>query len=141
MYLSHLTDDIKKLFLERKVYALATANGEGTPNVVPIARMKVLDDKTILISSQYMLKTLDNIDENPIAAIAIWKPGYGFQLKGEVEVHRTGDIFNYNLTWMKEVKPNSEPKAALLFHVKEIYSLSPGKHAGERITVNKLGRV
>jgi len=33
---------------------LATATGDGTPNAVPMAAKKIIDDETILLSDQYI---------------------------------------------------------------------------------------
>ena len=128
-----LTEEMKELFREQNMYHLATANARGIPNVIPLRCVKIYDDETILICDNYFNKTLENMRENPAAAICIWKPKHGYQIKGRVEIHEKGEIFEYNLAWMKGFKPDAKPKTAILFRITEIYSLDPGENAGERI--------
>ena len=63
--MAKVTEEIKESLKGTKIAFLATASKDGTPNVVPIAALKFLDDETLLISDQYFGKTLKNLLENP----------------------------------------------------------------------------
>ena len=55
--------------VEKELVFVATADEEGTPNVVPIGFARPLDDRTILIADNYMKKTIRNLHENPRIAL------------------------------------------------------------------------
>ena len=96
-----LTNEIKESLAATKLAFFATSAKDRTPNVVPIAAFKVLEDGTLLISDQFFNKTLANMKENPKAAISWWGEKGGFQIKGTVTIHTDGEIWRQDLAWMK----------------------------------------
>ena len=64
-----LTNEIKESLAATKLAFFATSAKDRTPNIVPIAAFRVLDDGTLLISDQFFNKTLANMKQNPKAAI------------------------------------------------------------------------
>ena len=100
-----LTDEIKESLAATKLAFFATSAKDRTPNVVPIGAFKVLDDATLLVSDQFFNKTLENMKENPKAAITWWGEKAGFQIKGEVTIHTDGEIWRQDVAWMKESGP------------------------------------
>ena len=44
---------------------LSTATVDGTPNSVPVGSKKIIDDETVLVSDQFLNKTLANMKANP----------------------------------------------------------------------------
>ena len=78
--MARLTDEMKELFLEQKMYSVATSSKSGIPNVVPIARAKLLDDETILLC-EYMNKTITNLRENLSHPFQSGVPSWAFSLK------------------------------------------------------------
>jgi predicted pyridoxine 5'-phosphate oxidase superfamily flavin-nucleotide-binding protein len=54
-----MSQRIKEIFEKRRVVALSTASRDDIPNVVPVGATKIIDDESILISDQFMNKTLD----------------------------------------------------------------------------------
>ena len=64
-----LTNEIKDSLAAAKFAWLATATKDGTPNVVVVAAVRLLDDESLLISDQFFLKTLANLKENPKVAV------------------------------------------------------------------------
>ena len=63
--MAKMTERIKGLFEKVENVILATATKEGVPNAVPIGAKKIIDDETILISDQFLNKTLNNMKDNP----------------------------------------------------------------------------
>ena len=61
-----LTDEMKETIARNRVVPMATASKDGIPNVVPMASIRVVGDDTIWIMNNYMVKTLRNLEENPI---------------------------------------------------------------------------
>jgi hypothetical protein len=107
--------------------------------VVPVGAKKIIDDKTILISDQFFGKTLDNMNENPVAAITFWddKTSEGYQIKGEVTIETSGDRFEETSRWInalgKAVNKPLKSKGTIILKVTEIYYVTPGPKAGKKI--------
>jgi predicted pyridoxine 5'-phosphate oxidase superfamily flavin-nucleotide-binding protein len=128
-----LTQEIKESLRGTKTAFLATSSKKGTPNVVPIAAFKVLDDGTMLISDQFFNKTLQNLKENPQIALSWWGEKGGFQIKGAVTIHTDDEIFRQNVAWMKEGWPAFVPKSAVLVEITDVYAVKPGPEPGKKI--------
>ncbi len=128
-----LTDEIKESLSGTKTVFLATSSKDGTPNVVPIGAFRILDDETLLISDQFFNKTLQNMKDNPKAAISYWGEKGGFQIKGSVTIHTDDEVFIKDVAWMKEVRPNLTPKSAIIMKISAVYSIKPGADAGKKI--------
>ena len=132
-----MTKEMQEMFNKSGIKQLATADKKGVPNAVPINFMKILDDETILASAVFMTKTFQNLKENPVCAISIWEGFKGYQFKGSVTVATSGPIFEETQTWtVEEGKKQGLPiksKGAVLIKVTDIFSISPGPDAGNKI--------
>jgi len=134
-----LTDRMKEVFGKHAngTYPFGTADGNGTPNLVPVNAVKILDDETILVSDQFFGKTLNNIKENPRVAITFWDKFEGYQVKGEAQIITEGKIFEETSEWIKRLGEKLgfplKSKGAIVIKVKEIYSVSPGPDAGKKL--------
>jgi len=132
--MAKITSDMKELF-EKNICAVATADKDGVPNVVPIGFARVHDDETILIANIFMKKTERNLRENPRLALSIWDEETlcGYQFKGRVEIVDSGSIYKDVVKWVKSKRPTLTPKSAILVRIEEIYDLKPGSSAGRWI--------
>ncbi|HMK45003.1 MAG TPA: pyridoxamine 5'-phosphate oxidase family protein [Methanocella sp.] len=128
-----LTDQIKESLAGTKTAFLATVSKDGVPNVVPIGAFKLLDDETMLISDQFFNKTARNLKENAKIALSYWGDKGGFQIKGTATVHTGDDVFNHDVTWMKEIRPNLTPKSAVVVKITDVYNIKGGADAGKKI--------
>jgi predicted pyridoxine 5'-phosphate oxidase superfamily flavin-nucleotide-binding protein len=128
-----LTSEVKDSLAGTKIVFFATAAKKGVPNAVPIGAFRLLDDETMLISDQYFNKTLANLKENPQAAVSFWGEKGGFQIKGTVTIHTSGEIFTKDVAWVKELKPNLVPKSAIVLKITGVFQLKPGPGAGQKI--------
>lgn len=128
-----LTKEIRESLAAAKIAFLATSAQDRTPNVVPIAAFKVLDDASLLISDQFFNKTLANMKENPKAAISWWGEKGGFQIKGTVTIHTDGEIWQQDVAWMKELRPSLKPKGAVVLKITGVYTVVPGAEPGKKI--------
>jgi len=70
--MAKITAEMNEVADAAKVAVLATATGDGKPNAVPIGFAKVISDDEILLMDNFMLKTRQNIAENPVAAVSLW---------------------------------------------------------------------
>jgi hypothetical protein len=128
-----LTDEIKESLTGTKIVFLATSSKDNTPNAVPIGAFRILDDGTLLISDQFFNKTLQNMKDNPKAAISWWGEKGGFQVKGSVTLHTNDEVFRKDVAWMKEFKPHLTPKSAVIMKFTDVYHIKPGADAGKKI--------
>lgn len=134
--MSKLTENVKKVISATKIFPVATASKDGVPNVVPFAFIKVLDEDTILLADNFMNKSLQNLEENPHLAICVWdtESSQSYQIKGEVSIIKSGQIFEETVTWVKQAMPELSPKSALLMKVTNVYICQPGPDLGKEIT-------
>jgi predicted pyridoxine 5'-phosphate oxidase superfamily flavin-nucleotide-binding protein len=132
-----LKERMKEIFAKQGVFVLGTADQNGVPNAVPVGAVKILDDETILVSDQYLHKTLNNLRENPKVAISFWEMGEGYQIKGEATIHTQGKIFEQTVEWIRQFSEKIghplKSKGAIVIKITAIYSVSPGEQAGQRI--------
>ena len=105
--------EVKDL-IENNPMALATVR-DNKPHVIAVACVKVVDDK-LLITDNYMNRTIDNIKQNKNVALTVWDKGWkGCNITGEAEYFESGE-------WLEKVKqdPNNNgmpAKGAILVTV------------------------
>ena len=133
MVMVTLTSEIRESLSGTKTVFLATASGKGVPNAVPIGAFKLLDDATLLISDQFFNKTLRNMKENPHAAVTWWGDKGGFQIKGTLTIHTDDKVFEDDVAWMKEIRPQLKPKSAVVLKITDVFTVKPGPDAGKKI--------
>ena len=84
---------MQKLFVQVPTVVISTATVDGTPNSVPVGSKKIIDNETILISNQFLNKTLANMKVNPKVAVTFWEGFEGYQLKGTVSIETSGQRY------------------------------------------------
>ena len=115
------------------VVFLSTCSGD-IPNVVPIGFARPINSETILLVDNYMKKTRENLEKNPHASLVVRVSSKcPFQFKGTVEILTSGEYFDEAVDWATSVMSKLSPKAAIIFKVKEIYSIQPGPDAGIKV--------
>ena len=130
-----LTPAMKEAFEALKVFPLATASKAGIPNVVPMGSVFLIDDETIWIGDNFMHKTLQNVLENPKAALYLYGPGAKgcFQIKADVTVKTSGEEHAKMKAMIHEKKPNLPAKSLLILKVTEVFECMPGAEAGKKL--------
>jgi len=66
--------DLRRCFDGRVPAAIATANGEGVPNVTYLSVVHEVDAERVALSNQFMSKTSRNLAENPHASLLLIDP-------------------------------------------------------------------
>ncbi|MDH5815491.1 MAG: pyridoxamine 5'-phosphate oxidase family protein [Candidatus Nezhaarchaeota archaeon] len=114
---------------------LATSSRDGRPNAVPVVFAWPWSEEEVVIADNFFLKTRANIEENPIASLTFWDPETreGYQIKGKVEVHTSGPIFEEVASRVRSARPTLKTKAAIVIKVEEVYTVKPGPDAGKRL--------
>ncbi len=133
-----LTERMKEIFNKQRTFVFSTADKKGVPNAIPIGAVKLIDDETILASDQFLNKTLANMKENPVVAISFWDKFEGYQIKGQVEIHTQGEMFEETTEWARKIGEAVgvplKSKSAVVIKIQEIYSVSPGPDAGKKLS-------
>ncbi|WP_440955784.1 pyridoxamine 5'-phosphate oxidase family protein [Methanosarcina sp. Mfa9] len=130
-----LTEDIKTAFSKVKIFPVATASKEGVPNVVPIGFCQLVDDETIWIADNFMVKSLANLEANPNVAIYVWGPETGgcFQIKGEAAIINSGDKFEKMREIVHSAKPGLPAKNLIEVKITGVFQCAPGPEAGKKL--------
>ena len=135
--MAKMTERMKETFEKVENIILATATKDGVPNAVPMGAKKIIDDETILLSDQFLNKTLNNMKENPQVAVTFWSGFEGYQLKGTITIETSGERFDETAEWIDKMgKAMNFPlksKGAVIMKISEIYGVSPGPGAGKKI--------
>ena len=135
--MAKMTERMKELFDKVRPVVLSTASIDGIPNAVPVGAKKIIDDETILISDQFLNKTLANMKANPHVAVTYWEGREGYQLKGTVTIETTGKRFEETAQWIEEMSNKAgfplKSKGAIILKIEEIYAIAPGPGAGKKL--------
>jgi len=119
--MSILPEKVSKAWDERKgPIIFATVDGEGVPNAIYATCVNRFNEDTIVIADNYFDKTRKNIFAGTRGSVLFITPDdTAFQLKGIVEYHTEGDVFDD----MKEWNPKQHPgHAAAVLKIEEVYS-------------------
>jgi predicted pyridoxine 5'-phosphate oxidase superfamily flavin-nucleotide-binding protein len=130
-----LTEEMKTAFSKVKIFPVATASKEGVPNVVPIGFCQLVDDETIWIADNFMVKSLDNLKENPNVAIYVWGPETGgcFQIKGKATLISSGEKFDKMKAIVQAAKPGLPAKTLIEVRISDVFQCAPGPAAGKKL--------
>ena len=112
---------VSKAWDERKgPIILTTVSESGVPNSIYATCVGKFDEETLLVADNYFDKTHKNIIAGCKGSILFMtNEGKAFQVKGVMEYHKEGEIFEN----MKQWNPKQHPgRAAAALKVQEAYS-------------------
>lgn len=111
---------VSKAWEDRQGPAVFTTVDEtGKPNAIYVSCIKKVGDDSIVIADNYFNKTRKNIfADSKVSVLFITSQNKSFQIKGTVEYHKNGDVFDDMKKWNPEKHPGH---AAALVNVEEIY--------------------
>jgi predicted pyridoxine 5'-phosphate oxidase superfamily flavin-nucleotide-binding protein len=137
MPMAKMPEDCIDLINNAYAVAVATCDGNGVPNVVCCSMKQAPDAETVMISDQYMNKTLANLKANPRMAVTAWDETHGYQVKGTVTYENEGPRYEQVAAQVHEILSSMgydfRSKGVCWLHVDEVYSVTPGPDAGARI--------
>lgn len=116
-----LPEKVSKAWDDREgPIVLATINKDGIPNAIYATCVSKYNEDTLVIANNYFSKTLQNIQAGSQGTILfITKEGTSYQVKGRIEYHEAGAIYDD----MKKWNPAKHPgHAAAALKVEEVYS-------------------
>lgn len=80
--------------LEKATIALATVNKNYLPHNIAIMSAKVHGDK-IIITNNFMNKTIDNVKSNPNISLVFWVGEDGWRIDGKADYHDSGKYLEF----------------------------------------------
>ncbi len=119
--MSRLPENVSKAWSDRKgPVVLTTVDKNGVPNAIYATCVSKFDEEKIVIADNYFDKTRKNILGGSTGSLLfITNEGKAFQIKGAIEYHKEGNIFQD----MKKWNPGKHPgHAAAALKVEEVYS-------------------
>jgi predicted pyridoxine 5'-phosphate oxidase superfamily flavin-nucleotide-binding protein len=119
--MTQLPESVLNAWTEREgPVVLVTVDTAGVPNAIYVTCVQKLDNETIVIADNYFNKTRTNILTGSSGALLfITKTGKSFQLKGRIEYHSDGPVFDAMKSW----NPSKHPGvAATALKVAQVYS-------------------
>jgi hypothetical protein len=98
----------------------STVDTKGIPNSIYATCVSIYNPGTIVVANNYFDKTLKNIMEGSKGSVLFITSGKkSFQIKGSIEYHKTGEIFDDMKKWNPAKLPGH---AAAALKVEEVYS-------------------
>jgi len=94
---------------------LATVGENGAPNIIYVTCVGVLGDDRIVVADNYFDKTRKNLLRGCKGAILFRdKKGKAYQIKGSLEYHTKGEVFDFMKTWNPPEHPGHAAAALLV---------------------------
>jgi Predicted flavin-nucleotide-binding protein structurally related to pyridoxine 5''-phosphate oxidase len=133
--MAKLTAEMKEAFAKMKIFPVATAAKDGTPNVVPIGVVELVSDDTIWITDNFMNKSLENLKANPKIALYVWGPEIKgcFQIKGNVTVKTSGKDFEEMKAKLNKKNPALPARSLVIVKITDVFECKPGATAGAKL--------
>ena len=102
------------------LYVFSTVSSDGIPNAVYVIWAKPLDDQSFLIVNNRFHKTMANIESGSTGSLLfITQNKESFQLKGKLEYHTEGAIYEDMKKWLDPAFPGL---GAVVLKVEEVYA-------------------
>ena len=118
--MSQLPEEVSKAWDNRNgPIVLVTVDGAGLPNAIYAGAVSKFAEDTLVLADNYFDKTRRNILRGSKGAILfITKDNQSFQIKGRLEYHRSGPIYEDMKKWNPVKYPGH---AAVSLMVEEVY--------------------
>ncbi|MDD5483272.1 MAG: pyridoxamine 5'-phosphate oxidase family protein [Kiritimatiellae bacterium] len=99
---------------------LATVGKDNTPNIIYATCVGIFGNDRLVVADNFFSKTRANIFAGSKGAILFRdKSGTAYQVKGTLEYHKEGEIFQHMKSWNP---PRHPGHAAVALKAEEVYS-------------------
>lgn len=99
---------------------LTTVDSSGMPNSIYATCVSMFDDETVVVADNFFDKTQKNILAGSKGSLLfITADNKAFQMKGTIEYHKSGAVFEDMKSWNPAKHPGH---AAAALKVEEVYS-------------------
>jgi predicted pyridoxine 5'-phosphate oxidase superfamily flavin-nucleotide-binding protein len=116
-----LPEKVRQAWDERQVPSIfATVGADGMPNAIYVTCISLFGDDRIVIADNFFHKTRANILAGSTGSVLFRsKQGTQYQVKGTLEYHTEGGLFEDMKRWNLPDKPGH---AAAALRIEEVYS-------------------
>lgn len=115
-------DTLKKL-LENHPMHIATITKENKPNLAVVSDIKVLDNKTLLLSNNEMIHTPDNVLNNPNVVLTSFNEKWaGVRITGKAKYYTKGKYFELCNEFFNN--DTATPKGVIIITVTSVESIA-----------------
>ncbi|HAK46938.1 MAG TPA: pyridoxamine 5-phosphate oxidase [Spirochaeta sp.] len=116
-----MPEEVKKEWDNRAgAIVLSTVDADGTPNSIYATCVGLYEDSKIVVANNYFDKTIKNIRAGSRASVVfITEEKKSYQVKGNLEYHENGPIFDFMKSWNPEKHPGH---GAAAVEIVELYS-------------------
>ena len=99
---------------------LTTVDADGIPNAIYAGAVKKFSEDKLVVADNFFNKTRANIAAGSTGSILFITPDRkAFQVKGDIEYHTSGEIFDDMKAWNRADLPGV---AVAVLNVREVYS-------------------
>ena len=119
--MASLTESVRQAWEDRDgPVILATVSLGGIPNIIYATCVGAFGDDRLVVADNYFDKTRKNLLAGGKGSLLFRsKSGKAYQVKGTLEYHTSGEVFDHMKTW----NPSQHPgHAAAALRVEEVYS-------------------
>ena len=116
-----LPEDVSKAWENREgPIVLTTVDAEGNPNAIYATCVSKYSEDTLVVADNFFNKTRANIlADSPASLLFITKEGKSYQIKGKIEYHTEGAVFDDMKQWNPAKLPGH---AAAALKVEQVFS-------------------
>ena len=119
--MAKLPEVVSEAWNNRKgAVVLTTVDASGVANSIYATCVSKFDDETLVVADNYFDKTKKNILAGNKTGVLLFitEEDKAYQIKGTLEYHKEGEIFDDMKTWNPEKHPGH---AAAVIKVEEVY--------------------
>lgn len=119
--MAQLPEKVVEAWEEREgPIVLTTVDKDGKPNSIYASCVSRYDEETLVVADNYFDKTRANIlGESMGTILFITEEGNAYQVKGPIEYHSEGAVFDDMKSWNSDAHPGH---AAAALKAEEVYS-------------------
>ncbi len=117
-----INEGMKKM-IENNALGLASVDESGSPHNIAVGFVKVVSDNELVISNNYIEKTIENIKANSNVSLVVWERNWeencvGYELKGTAKYFTEGEWVDF----IKKIPINEgEPcNGAILIKINQV---------------------
>ena len=119
--MAFLPQDVVKAWEDRNgPVILASVGSDGVPNIIYASCVGMFGKDRLVVADNYFDKTRRNLLAGGKGALLFMsKAGKAYQVKGTLEYHTEGEVFDHMKTWNP---PQAPGHAAAALRVEDVYS-------------------
>lgn len=127
-----IPEEVKRLFGGGRVFWMATADAEGTPNVAPMLQCWWSGETNLVIGDMLMKATAANVQSTGKVCLSVYDPDSdsAYKLTGTAAYETRGPDYDMAQAELEKKKPGKRFKGVVVFTAQAVYDQTRGPNAG-----------